>query len=149
MIGKARRNGKHYLNPVPTSVGAWSTFAKVLWRYLTGREERIPKQTLGPFRTDTRVYEKPPASGLRVTWMGHSSMLVEIDGARVLVDPVWEQRTAPSSGRGRSDSSRPHYRWRRCRGSMWCSSRTTTTTILGLTPCGASRRPNPRPRRSG
>ena len=52
MIGKARRNGKQYMNPVPTSVGAWSTFFKVLWRYLTDREERIPKQALGPFRTD-------------------------------------------------------------------------------------------------
>ena len=74
----------------------WSTFLKVLWRYLTEHgEERTPKQTLGPFRTDTRVYENPPASGLRVTWMGHSSMLLEIDGVRVLVDPVWEQRAAP------------------------------------------------------
>ena len=42
-----------------------------------------------------QVYEKPPASGLRVTWMGHSSTLLEIDGVRVLVDPVWEQRAAP------------------------------------------------------
>ena len=95
MIEKARRNGKQYMNPVPTSVGAWSTFFKVLWLFLTNREERTPKQALGPFRTDPRVYEKPPASGLRVTWMGHSTTLLEIDGVRVLVDPVWEQRTAP------------------------------------------------------
>ena len=27
--------------------------------------------------------------------MGHSSTLLEIDGARVLIDPVWEQRAAP------------------------------------------------------
>src|ERR1700727_1191590 len=95
MIDKARREGKRYLNPVPTSVGGWSMFLKVLRRYMTNREERTPKQTLGPFRTDARVYEKPPASGLRVTWMGHSSMLLEIDGVRVLIDPVWEQRAAP------------------------------------------------------
>ena len=95
MIDKARREGKRYINPVPTTVGGWSTFFKALRRYLTNREDRTPKQSLGPFRTDTRVYENPPASGLRVTWMGHSSMLVEIDGARVLVDPVWDQRAAP------------------------------------------------------
>ena len=95
MIEKARRNGKQYLNPVPTSVGTWSTFLKVLWLFLTNREERTPKQALGPFRTDPQVYETPPASGLRVTWMGHSTTLLEIDGVRVLVDPVWEQRTAP------------------------------------------------------
>lgn len=43
-----------------------------------------------------RVYRRPPESGLRVTWFGHSSMLLEIDGARVLVDPVWEERASPA-----------------------------------------------------
>ena len=68
---------------------------KILWRYLTDREERIPTRPLGPFRTDAQMYANPPMSGLRVTWMGHSSTLLEIDGVRVLVDPVWEQRAAP------------------------------------------------------
>src|ERR1700689_5272462 len=95
MLGKALRKGNVYLNPVPTSVGGWSTIFRVLWPYPTGREERTPKQSPGPFRTDTRVYDNPPVSGLRVTWMGHSSTLLEIDGARVLIDPVWEQRAAP------------------------------------------------------
>src|SRR5580698_4293628 len=95
MLGKALREGKLYMNPVPTSVGGWSTFFYVLWAYLTKREERTPKQSLGPFRTDPRIYHEPPASGLRVTWMGHSSTLLEIDGVRVLIDPVWEQRAAP------------------------------------------------------
>jgi L-ascorbate metabolism protein UlaG (beta-lactamase superfamily) len=95
MIERARRNGKQFMNPVPTSVGDLSTMLKVLWRYLTDREERIPKRPLGPFGTDAQIYEQPPMSGLRVTWMGHSSTLLEIDGVRVLMDPVWEQRAAP------------------------------------------------------
>ncbi len=41
-------------------------------------------------------YATPPASGLRVTWFGHSSMLIEIDGVRVLTDPVWGPRASPS-----------------------------------------------------
>jgi len=94
-IGKVLRQGKQYLNPVPTAVGNASLFFKVLYLYLTNREERTPKRRPGPFRTDARVYENPPASGLRVTWMGHSSMLVEIDGVTVLIDPVWERRAAP------------------------------------------------------
>jgi L-ascorbate metabolism protein UlaG (beta-lactamase superfamily) len=95
IIEKALRKGKQYLNPVPTLVGGWSTFLYVLWAYLTNREERTPKRSPGPFRTDPRVYDNPPASGLRVTWMGHSSTLLELDGLRVLIDPVWEQRAAP------------------------------------------------------
>jgi L-ascorbate metabolism protein UlaG (beta-lactamase superfamily) len=37
----------------------------------------------------------PPASGLRVTWLGHSTTLIEIDGVRVLSDPMWSERASP------------------------------------------------------
>ena len=41
-------------------------------------------------------WAKTPDSGLRVTWLGHSTTLVEIDGARVLTDPNWSERSSPS-----------------------------------------------------
>ncbi len=42
--------------------------------------------------------EAPPerASDLAVTWYGHSSVLIEVDGFRVLADPVWGERVSPS-----------------------------------------------------
>ena len=100
LIKRALRVGGRFENPVPTEVGDWRTIFKVLGRYLTNKEERSPKLPPGPFRTDTRVYHALPSSGLRVTWMGHSSMLVEIDGVRVLVDPVWDERAAPLTWAG-------------------------------------------------
>ncbi|MBK1789120.1 MBL fold metallo-hydrolase [Prauserella cavernicola] len=36
------------------------------------------------------------ADGLHLTWFGHASTLVELDGARVLLDPVWSDRASPS-----------------------------------------------------
>jgi L-ascorbate metabolism protein UlaG (beta-lactamase superfamily) len=36
------------------------------------------------------------AAELAVTWFGHASALLEVDGARVLVDPVWGHRVSPS-----------------------------------------------------
>ena len=33
--------------------------------------------------------------GLRVTWLGHSTVLVEQDGVVVLTDPVFSQRASP------------------------------------------------------
>jgi len=36
------------------------------------------------------------AAELAVTWFGHSSALLEIDGYRVLCDPVWSDRVSPS-----------------------------------------------------
>ena len=68
---------------------------KVFPLYLSNRQERVPRVALGPFRTDTTVYETEPAGGLRVTWFGHSSTLLEVDGVRLLIDPIWDERAAP------------------------------------------------------
>jgi L-ascorbate metabolism protein UlaG (beta-lactamase superfamily) len=92
----ARKQGKKFLNPVETRVGGPGMMWKILPLYFANQEEREPKELLGPFRTDAAVYSISPASGLRVTWMGHSSMLVEIDGLRVLIDPVWDARASPA-----------------------------------------------------
>jgi len=94
-LRRAEKAGRKFLNPVPTTVGGPGMIWKVLPRLMMNREERVPKRALGPFRTDASVYLSPPASGLRVTWMGHSTMLLEIDGVRVLVDPVWDLRASP------------------------------------------------------
>jgi len=100
MIQRAQRDRKKFVNPVETSVGDWRMMFKVLQRYMTNREERTPRQALGPFRADPAIYATAPASGLRVTWMGHSSTLLEIDGTRVLIDPVWDKRAAPMQWAG-------------------------------------------------
>ena len=47
-------------------------------------------------------YQTPPVSGLRVTWLGHSTTLLEIDGQRVLFDPVWGPRASPYTFAGPS-----------------------------------------------
>jgi L-ascorbate metabolism protein UlaG (beta-lactamase superfamily) len=36
------------------------------------------------------------AGELAVTWFGHASALLEVEGQRVLVDPVWGERVSPS-----------------------------------------------------
>jgi L-ascorbate metabolism protein UlaG (beta-lactamase superfamily) len=36
------------------------------------------------------------AGDLAASWYGHSSVLVEVDGYRVLADPVWSRRCSPS-----------------------------------------------------
>jgi L-ascorbate metabolism protein UlaG (beta-lactamase superfamily) len=100
MLRRASKEGRKFLNPVPTTIGGFGTFFKVLPRFLSSKEEKSPRKPLGPFRTDVVVYGTAPESGLRVTWMGHSSMLVEIDGVRVLVDPVWDERASPTQWAG-------------------------------------------------
>ena len=100
MLRRASKAGRKFVNPVPTTIGGFGTILKVLPRFLSNKAEKFPRKPLGPFRTDVSAYAKAPDSGLRVTWMGHSSMLVEIDGVRVLVDPVWDERASPSQWAG-------------------------------------------------
>ena len=94
-LKRAEKRGRRFLNPTPTQVGGFSTVFKVLPQYLKNKAQMEPAGPLGPFRTDASLYATLPASGLRVTWFGHSASLIEIDGKRVLVDPVWEERASP------------------------------------------------------
>ena len=96
-IQPAQKIGKIYQNPIPTSQKLEGGILKILWQTLTSKNERVPVQPLGPFLTDATIYNSPPASGLRITWMGHSSLVIEIDGKRILTDPVWGQRASFSS----------------------------------------------------
>ncbi|OPG08477.1 MBL fold metallo-hydrolase [Streptomyces sp. GKU 895] len=74
--------------------GSTLEFAKVFF----DKEERplrSPKGTIPVHPTTLADISKPPVTGLRLTWMGHSSVLAEIDGHRVLFDPVWGERCSP------------------------------------------------------
>ena len=65
-----------------------------------GGKRRSPKAPL-PVLEDAKVrLEGPPSKGLRLTWLGHSTVLVEIDGLRLLTDPVWGLRASPVSFAG-------------------------------------------------
>ena len=63
--------------------------------FLYGGERRVPRgplQSMSPLET----WGKRTDTGLRATWLGHSTVLIEIDGLRVLTDPVWGPRASPS-----------------------------------------------------
>ena len=66
-----------------------------LSEFLCGGERRVPQRPL-PAVNPLDTWTKPPGSGLRSTWLGHSTLLIEIDGLRVLTDPVWGPRASPS-----------------------------------------------------
>jgi L-ascorbate metabolism protein UlaG (beta-lactamase superfamily) len=66
-----------------------------LREFLCGGERRVPPGPL-PSVSPLEPWARPPGSGLRATWLGHSTVLLEIDGLRVLTDPVWGPRASPS-----------------------------------------------------
>lgn len=62
--------------------------------FLCGGQRRVPAGPL-PVRDPRAAWLARPETGLRVTWLGHSTLVVELDGVRVLTDPVWGERVSP------------------------------------------------------
>ena len=65
-------------------------------RQISGKEVRTPPAPIPVLAVDKTALEaSPPASGLRAFWIGHASAYVEIDGLRLLLDPVFAQGVSP------------------------------------------------------
>jgi len=78
-------------NPQPLWNDGWGMFSGIL----DASPHATPSQPLPTVRADRARFEALPPTGLRITWLGHSSMLIEIDGHRILTDPVWGERASP------------------------------------------------------
>ncbi len=89
--------GESFRNVHPIQPGLRDLAAPrvTLSEFLCGGERRVPEAPL-PALDPLAAWGKPPDTGLRATWLGHSTVLIEIDGLRVLTDPVWGPRASPS-----------------------------------------------------
>ena len=83
----------HNTHPVAPGLKKGTT-APTLKEFLCGGQRRTPPAPL-PAKDPLPRWQKPSQSGLRATWLGHSTVVLEIDGARVVTDPVWSERTSP------------------------------------------------------
>ncbi len=64
--------------------------------FMCGGERRVPRGPL-PSMSPLNAWAEKPQSGLRLTWLGHSTILIEMGGVRILTDPVWGPRASPSA----------------------------------------------------
>ncbi len=88
------RDGK-FVNLEPTHMLTPGTFGEMLQHQFFGDEQRVPPKPPPVLQRTAADYATPPASGLRATWIGHASVLLEVDGKRVLTDPVFSARCSP------------------------------------------------------
>lgn len=86
-------DGSTFINPMPESTTASAPSAGLLAELATKRGERRPP---GPVPLEALPASSTPSDRVRAAWFGHSTVLVELDGARVLIDPVWSNRVSPS-----------------------------------------------------
>lgn len=86
--------GEAFENPEPL----WNdlSLGSFLGRLAMETPPRSPEDPAHLPREDPRSrLATAPASGLRVTWLGHSTSVVQIDGATFLLDPVWGPAASP------------------------------------------------------
>lgn len=73
----------------------YTDLPRALLHGLLGAPDDAPGAPVPVVATDPALLALPPATGLRVTWFGHSSTSLDIDGIRVLTDPIWSDRASP------------------------------------------------------
>lgn len=96
MKASPRWTGQRFCNLHPILPGLRDPNAPMpSWKEIMFRgERRVPANPL-PCVNPLEAWRRKPDSGLRATWLGHSTVLIEIDGVRVLTDPVWGLRASP------------------------------------------------------
>jgi L-ascorbate metabolism protein UlaG (beta-lactamase superfamily) len=95
MSASARFKDGVFRNTFPVSSGLKKGSAlSTVKEFLCGDQRRVPTGVL-PILNPLDPWLRPAQSGLRATWLGHSTVLLEIDGMRVLTDPVWGERVSP------------------------------------------------------
>lgn len=65
--------------------------------YFMGGGKRFPSKQPGPFSTDLDKLKESLKQDLSITWLGHSTVLIGIEGKVFLTDPVWSRRCSPVS----------------------------------------------------
>jgi L-ascorbate metabolism protein UlaG (beta-lactamase superfamily) len=90
-----RWDGQRFRNTHPTPRGNPQVPMPKLGDFLCGGERRVPQRPL-PAGNPLERWRQPTDTGLRATWLGHSTVMIEIDGWRVLTDPVWGPRASPT-----------------------------------------------------
>lgn len=84
-------DGKHFFNP---NEDIKRPFYKFLYWAFTRHPADWSKEDV-KYKFDT-----PPATvekGLRVSFVGHATMLIQVDGLNILTDPIWSDRASPLS----------------------------------------------------
>jgi L-ascorbate metabolism protein UlaG (beta-lactamase superfamily) len=90
-------DGAHFFNPdgeisLPAPPG--SSRQGFIARWLIGSDDRPPwpdAVAVKPFRPDPFAAPK----GMRATWVGHATVLVQAAGLNILTDPVWSDHASP------------------------------------------------------
>ena len=73
---------------------SFTDYASTTWDFLFTRNHRTPDTKLPIKQVDLSHFNNKDSDQLNVTWLGHSSLMINIDGYKILTDPVFEKRVS-------------------------------------------------------
>ena len=94
-------NSKNYKNKKFQNIGGISTkmtpikMLPLLPQWFCSDVEKTPIWTIPVIKRNKKDFEGFNDSLVRLTWLGHSSFLVEIDGKKLLIDPIFASSASP------------------------------------------------------
>jgi L-ascorbate metabolism protein UlaG (beta-lactamase superfamily) len=87
-------DGRRFFNPAGLQAPSLSEVPKLLWQRARGRRRAAwPKQL--PSLLTPLLPAVVPAGQVAVTWIGHSTFLLQLPGTNVLTDPVFSTHAGP------------------------------------------------------
>jgi L-ascorbate metabolism protein UlaG (beta-lactamase superfamily) len=99
-IEAVARRSPHFSDGVFVNLEQSSTLSldreqqrQILWDLVGLRAQSRPS---GPIPVVAPEPAAASPTGVSACWFGHSSALIEVDGYRVLADPIWSKRCSPS-----------------------------------------------------
>ena len=73
---------------------SFTDFVSTTWDFLFTKNQRTPDTELPVRQVDLSHFRSQGGNQLSVTWLGHSSLMINIDGYKILTDPVFEKRVS-------------------------------------------------------
>jgi len=92
---KKAENQHHYKNDVGKVLNmSFAEYFSTTWEFIFTRNNRTPDTDLPRMQVDLSHFNNLNNDQLNVTWLGHSSLMINIDGYKILMDPVFVRRVS-------------------------------------------------------
>lgn len=73
---------------------------RIMYKMLTNTKQRSPQEEIITKAFDKQVWESRKEEEILISWFGHSSAIIKIDGKTILADPVFGERASMFSFMG-------------------------------------------------
>jgi len=88
------KEGK-FVNTIPQSPESFGLYWNYLKEQFGGDQVRNPPASIPVKMLTNDDFKDLPAEGLKAIWFGHSTVYIELDGYRLMVDPIFSEYASP------------------------------------------------------